>query len=92
MGNSENWGNQVGAFAGRYRVILIDSRGHGRSSRDARPFGYDLMADDVIALMGQLGAFAKPASSGGATAATSVCRQPTAAVMTSPGTSLDIAA
>jgi pimeloyl-ACP methyl ester carboxylesterase len=55
MGNSENWGNQVGAFAGRYRVILIDSRGHGRSSRDARPFGYDLMADDVIALMDQLG-------------------------------------
>jgi pimeloyl-ACP methyl ester carboxylesterase len=32
MGNSENWGNQVGAFAERYRVILIDSRGHGRST------------------------------------------------------------
>jgi pimeloyl-ACP methyl ester carboxylesterase len=54
MGNSENWGNQVGAFAERYRVILIDSRGHGRSTRDARPFGYDLMADDVIALMDEL--------------------------------------
>jgi hypothetical protein len=39
MGNSENWGNQVGAFAERYRVIHIDSRGHGRSTRDARPFG-----------------------------------------------------
>ena len=36
-------------------MILIDSRGHGHSSRDARPFGYDLMADDVIALMDQLG-------------------------------------
>ena len=29
----------------------MDSRGHGRSSRDARPFGYDLMASDVLALM-----------------------------------------
>ena len=35
-------------------MILIDSR-DGRSSRDARPFGHDLMADDVIALMDQLG-------------------------------------
>ena len=35
-------------------MILIDSRGLGRSTRDARPFGYDLMADDVIALMDQL--------------------------------------
>jgi pimeloyl-ACP methyl ester carboxylesterase len=29
----------------------MDSRGHGRSTRDDRPFGYDLMASDVIALM-----------------------------------------
>ena len=29
----------------------MDSRGHGRSTRDARPYGYDLMADDVVALM-----------------------------------------
>ena len=32
----------------------MDSRGHGRSTRDARPYGYDLMADDVVALMDQL--------------------------------------
>ena len=29
----------------------MDSRGHGRSTRDARPYGYDLMADDVVALL-----------------------------------------
>jgi pimeloyl-ACP methyl ester carboxylesterase len=29
----------------------MDSRGHGRSTRDSRPYGYDLMADDVVALM-----------------------------------------
>jgi pimeloyl-ACP methyl ester carboxylesterase len=27
--------------------IVMDSRGHGRSTRDSRPYGYDLMADDV---------------------------------------------
>ncbi len=35
-------------------AILVDSRGHGRSTRDARPYGYDLMADDVVALMDAL--------------------------------------
>ena len=29
----------------------MDSRGHGRSSRDERPYGHDLMASDVLALM-----------------------------------------
>jgi pimeloyl-ACP methyl ester carboxylesterase len=29
----------------------MDSRGHGRSTRDDRPFTYDLMASDVIGLM-----------------------------------------
>jgi pimeloyl-ACP methyl ester carboxylesterase len=32
----------------------VDSRGHGRSTRDARPYGYDLMADDVVALLDML--------------------------------------
>ena len=32
----------------------VDSRGHGRSTRDQRPFGYDLMADDVVALLDTL--------------------------------------
>jgi pimeloyl-ACP methyl ester carboxylesterase len=29
----------------------MDSRGHGRSTRDERPYGYDLMASDVLGLM-----------------------------------------
>ncbi len=32
----------------------MDSRGHGRSTRDERPYGYDLMADDVVGLMDAL--------------------------------------
>jgi pimeloyl-ACP methyl ester carboxylesterase len=31
--------------------VLIDSRGHGRSTRDARPFSYELMASDVLAVI-----------------------------------------
>jgi pimeloyl-ACP methyl ester carboxylesterase len=54
LANSDYWGDQVPAVAARHTVILMDSRGHGRSTRDARPYGYDLMADDVVALMDAL--------------------------------------
>ena len=54
LANSDYWGEQVPAVAARHTVILMDSRGHGRSARDARPYGYDLMADDVVALMDAL--------------------------------------
>lgn len=51
LANADYWGNQVPALAKSHQVIVMDSRGHGRSSRDARPIGYDLMTSDVIALM-----------------------------------------
>jgi pimeloyl-ACP methyl ester carboxylesterase len=51
LANSNYWGLQVKALQPQYRVIVMDSRGHGRSSRDERPYSYDLMAEDVIALM-----------------------------------------
>jgi len=54
LANSDYFGHQVQALAPRHRVILVDSRGHGRSARDARPYGYDLMADDVVALLDHL--------------------------------------
>jgi len=54
LANSNYWGNQVRAFDGRYRVIVMDSRGHGRSTRNAQPYGYDLMAGDVIGLLDYL--------------------------------------
>ncbi|MGO4716992.1 alpha/beta fold hydrolase [Bradyrhizobium sp. 2TAF24] len=55
LGHSGNWGHQVPALidAG-YRVIVIDSRGHGRSTRDGRPYAYELMTSDVIAVMDSL--------------------------------------
>jgi pimeloyl-ACP methyl ester carboxylesterase len=52
LGHSGNWGYQVPALVKNgYRVILIDSRGHGHSTRDGQPFMYELMASDVSAVM-----------------------------------------
>ncbi|OWV96168.1 alpha/beta hydrolase [Rhizobium sp. R693] len=55
LGNAGNWGNQVPALiaAGR-QVVVIDSRGHGRSTRDTRPFHYAQMAEDVLTVMDRL--------------------------------------
>ena len=52
LGHSGNWSYQVPALVGGgYRAVLIDSRGHGRSTRDTRPYSYELMASDVLAVM-----------------------------------------
>ncbi|MCJ9724894.1 alpha/beta hydrolase [Agrobacterium sp. SHOUNA12C] len=55
LGNGGNWGHQVPALieAG-YQAVIIDSRGHGRSTRDPRPYKYELMASDVLAVMDRL--------------------------------------
>ena len=56
LGHSGNWGYQVPALTGNgYRAIVIDSRGHGRSTRDEQPYTYELMASDVVAVMDTLG-------------------------------------
>jgi pimeloyl-ACP methyl ester carboxylesterase len=55
LGNAGNWGYQVPALvANGYQAILIDSRGHGRSTRDAQPFSYELMASDTLVVMDTL--------------------------------------
>ena len=36
LANVNYWGNQVPELAKHYRVIVMDSRGHGRSTRDAQ--------------------------------------------------------
>jgi pimeloyl-ACP methyl ester carboxylesterase len=56
LGHSGNWGYQAPALIDRgYRAVVIDSRGHGRSTRDERPYTYELMASDVLAVMDTLG-------------------------------------
>ncbi|MBY5645038.1 alpha/beta fold hydrolase [Rhizobium leguminosarum] len=54
LGNAEVWGHQVADFARDHRVIVADSRGHGRSTRSQQPFGYDLMTSDYVALLDYL--------------------------------------
>ena len=55
LGHSGNWGYQVpGLMSSGYRVVLIDSRGHGHSTRDEQPYTYELMAFDVLAVMDHL--------------------------------------
>jgi pimeloyl-ACP methyl ester carboxylesterase len=55
LGHSGNWGYQVLALVENgYRAILIDSRGHGRSTRDEQPYTYELLASDVLAVIDTL--------------------------------------
>jgi pimeloyl-ACP methyl ester carboxylesterase len=55
LGRSGNWGYQIPMLiSSGYRAVLVDSRGHGRSTRDSRPFTYELMASDVLAVMDAL--------------------------------------
>ena len=54
LANSDYWGKQVAALAKHHKVIVVDSRGHGRGTRDSRPYSYDLMSDDVVALLDHL--------------------------------------
>jgi pimeloyl-ACP methyl ester carboxylesterase len=56
MASSSSWGNQVPALVrSHHRVILIDSRGHGRSTLGTKPLSYELMEGDVLAVMDALG-------------------------------------
>ena len=47
-----DWGKHLPAFAARYRVLAYDHRGHGRTSASPVPFsGYDLLVNDLVALL-----------------------------------------
>lgn len=51
LGHADIWANQVITMMKTNMVIVADSRGHGRSTRDDKPYGYDLMASDYLALL-----------------------------------------
>ena len=55
LGNSDHFSNQVPALAEKFEVIAIDSRGQGRSTRTSAPVTYEVMANDVLAVMDKLG-------------------------------------
>ncbi len=55
LGHADLWSAQIADLMTDHLVIVADSRGHGRSTRDEQPYGYDLMAADYVALLDHLG-------------------------------------
>lgn len=51
LANSNYWGHQVRELAQAFSVVVMDTRGHGRSPLTSPPLSYPLFARDVIELM-----------------------------------------
>ena len=55
LADSSYWNDLVPALVAKGRtVIVMDSRGHGRTTSNPEPYGYGLMAEDVEMLLGFL--------------------------------------
>ncbi|NEW60948.1 alpha/beta hydrolase [Sulfurovum sp. bin170] len=52
--SSRDWKEQVNHFSKSYRVITLDIRGHGKSSKTDEEYTISLFADDTIALLDAL--------------------------------------
>jgi pimeloyl-ACP methyl ester carboxylesterase len=52
--SSDEWGFEVPLLSKTHKVIVVDSRGHGRSTLGSVPLTYNLMSADVLGLMDQL--------------------------------------
>jgi 3-oxoadipate enol-lactonase len=48
------WEPQVEVFKDRYRILNYDMRGHGQSDAPKGAYTLDMLADDVLSLMGSL--------------------------------------
>ncbi|MCL6284998.1 alpha/beta hydrolase [Ruegeria sp. 2012CJ41-6] len=55
LAHGDIWADQVADLATDHRVIVADTRGHGRSSNDGSAYSYDLLAQDYLALLDTLG-------------------------------------
>ena len=49
------WNPQVETFAAKYKLVLHDHRGTGKSSKNRMTYTVPLLADDLVALMDHLG-------------------------------------
>jgi pimeloyl-ACP methyl ester carboxylesterase len=54
-GSINNFLYQIPYFSAHYKVILADSRSQGKSVDDSDSLSYEMMADDLDALLDQLG-------------------------------------
>jgi 3-oxoadipate enol-lactonase len=48
------WDAQMAAFTRQYRVLRYDKRGHGETDVAPGPYSFELLADDVLALLDAL--------------------------------------
>lgn len=53
--SSDYFAHQTAYFSRRYRVLALDTRGHGRSPRGSAPFTLAQFAEDLLAFMDQQG-------------------------------------
>lgn len=54
FGCGKDWALQIPDLSGRYRVVVPDFRGQGRSGRGTAPLSYATLANDTIAVMDKL--------------------------------------
>lgn len=52
--SKEYFKHQIEYFSKQYRVIAIDTRGHGKSKRGSKPFTLDQFAEDLKCFLDQL--------------------------------------
>lgn len=55
MSSSDAWGNQIAALTkSHHRVVLVDTRGHGRSTLGDVPLSYEVFEEDLRSVMDTL--------------------------------------
>ena len=54
-GNTEEWGEQLPAFSERYRTVVFDNRGAGKSDKPDCEYSTSMFAGDLAGLMDELG-------------------------------------
>lgn len=54
-GDKEDFSGLIDYFLPQYQIVLVDSRGHGRSDTGSLKLTTGLMAEDVLAVMDHLG-------------------------------------
>lgn len=54
LAHADIWSAQVADLMSDHKVIIADTRGHGRTTNDGSTYAYDLLADDYLALLDHL--------------------------------------
>ena len=51
LASSDSWGYEISRLAERHEVIVMDTRGHGRSTLGSAPLSYRQLASDTVAVL-----------------------------------------